>query len=133
MIMQGFGLQPIPVLSPQQMQDSIGVESKVFSIYARGYVKSGKRETNVHVHAVVDFRGALTPEQVMQQNLQNLMNQANPGAGTAGAGGTSGAPPGAQPGAAAQPGSLPPGAGPGAIMQALKPGSGGNVVYYQVD
>jgi general secretion pathway protein K len=128
MFFQMFQLQPIPLASEQVTKDSITVESKVFSIYARGYVRSGKRETNVHIHAVVDFRGAPSPQAVMQQQLQNMLQQ--------GGGGTAGTttPPATgqspnQPGAAA----LPPGMTPDGILAALKPGSGGNVIYYRLD
>ncbi|HEY4159013.1 MAG TPA: type II secretion system protein GspK [Polyangiaceae bacterium] len=127
MVMQALGLQPIPLVSPAQTEASIGVESKVFSIYARGYVHSGKRETNVHIHAVVDFRGAPSPQQVMQQQLTNLMNQAN------GTGGASSTPPPAGSANQINGVTLPPGMTPDGIMSALKPGSGGNVVYYRVD
>ncbi len=131
MIMKAMGLQPIPILSPQQTESAITTESKVFSIYATGYVHTGKRESTVRLHTVVDFRGAPTPDQIMQQIQQAL----NPN----GAGGTSGAST-----ATALQGTAATAAtaattgttglnGQTGIQSALKPGSGGNVIYYRVD
>jgi outer membrane receptor protein involved in Fe transport len=44
-----------------QLQDAVTMESKVFSIYATGFVRSGKHETRSRIHAVVDFRGSPPP------------------------------------------------------------------------
>lgn len=127
MIMKAMGLQPIPILSPQQTENAITTESKVFSIYATGYVHSGKRESTVRTHTVVDFRGAPTPDQIMQQLQQAL----NPN----GTGGTSGAatPPAALQGTAATAATTGALNGQTGIQAALKPGSGGNVIYYRTD
>jgi len=128
MIMKAMGLQPIPILSPAETQKAITTESKVFSIYATGYVHSGKRESTVRTHTVVDFRGAPTPDQIMQQLLQGT----NPNGG-----GTTGATtaPTTLPGTAAtSPTTGVSGLnGQTGIQGALKPGSGGNVIYYRVD
>jgi len=130
MIMKAMGLQPIPILSPAETQKAITTESKVFSIYATGYVHSGKRESTVRIHTVVDFRGAPTPDQIMQQ-IQQAMNPN-------GAGGTTGAgtiPPAAAQGTAATAATngISGLTGQTGIQGALKPGSGGNVIYYRVD
>jgi general secretion pathway protein K len=127
MIMKAMGIEPIPLISAAQTEKTVTTESKVFSIYATGYVHSGKRESSVRIHAVVDFRGVPTPAQIAQQLLQQL----NPNA----ANGATAALPGAQP--AVQPtnsanGTAANGAQTG-IQGALKPGSGGNIVYYRVD
>lgn len=63
MLLQGMGLQPVKLTSGAELEKRIGTESKVFSIYATGVVKHGKRETKVRVHTVVDFRGAPPPGQ----------------------------------------------------------------------
>ncbi len=130
MIMKAMGLQPIPILSPQQTQNAITTESKVFSIYATGYVHSGKRESTVRTHTVVDFRGAPTP--------QDIANQLNSALHPNGTGGSSAATslPASLPGAG---GSSAIGAAIGGlngqtgIQGALKPGAGGNVIYYRLD
>jgi general secretion pathway protein K len=132
MIMKAMGIEPIPLISAAQTQKEVTTESKVFSIYATGYVHSGKRETSVHVHAVVDFRGAPTPAQIADQLLKML----NPN-GANGANGANGLPPAAN---GVQNGLVPtnpdgtsPSGTPSGIQGALKPGSGGNIVYYRVD
>jgi general secretion pathway protein K len=129
-IMKALGIPPIPVVSATETAKMVTTESKVFSIYATGYVRSGKRETSVRIHAVVDFRGAPTP--------QDLIGQAMAAAASGKAGtGQPGTPPNGisngnvatDPNAA----NLPPGATAGSLLSALKPGPGGNVVYYRVD
>lgn len=116
------GLQPIEVHSEKQLVDAISTESKVFSIYATGSVKSGKRETQVRVHAVVDFRQAPPPGQAQAERLAGALGM---GAGTGGAsGGISGS------GAQANAGQ---GTDENAIQQALQPSAGGNVIYYRVN
>ena len=126
-ILKALGIPPIPIASPTETAKMVTTESKVFSIYATGYVRSGKRETSVHIHAVVDFRGAPSPQQLMNQLLNGLAGGAQPGTtppGTPNAGITNGQ---------TTPGTLPTGATAGSILDALKPGPGGNIVYYRVD
>jgi hypothetical protein len=96
------------IVAEDRLIAAITVESKVFSIYATGYVKSGKRETRVRVHSVVDFRGA-------------------PAIGGQGL-----TPPGTPP-AAAPTTTPPPGGAPQGIPAALEPSTAGNVVYYRVE
>jgi general secretion pathway protein K len=124
MIMKMLQIEPIPILSPDQTEKMVTTESKVFSIYATGYVRSGKRETSVRVHAVVDFRGALSPEQQLNNVLERLQ------AATGQPSTSSTVPPNANSG---QTGSNPSGTTQTGIPSVLKPGSGGNVVYYRVD
>ncbi|HEY4103203.1 MAG TPA: type II secretion system protein GspK [Polyangiaceae bacterium] len=119
MIMKALGLQPIPILSPDQTKGEITTESKVFSIYATGYVHSGKRESTSRIHAVVDFRGAPAPMLLPPPNGNGNGNQVPPN--------TPPPPPGATP-----PGTQP-GGGTIGIGGVLKPGAGGNVIYYRVD
>ncbi len=58
---KAVGMEPVPFLSEDQAMKMVSVESKLFSVYATGVVKAGKRETRVRVHAVVDFRNAPPP------------------------------------------------------------------------
>ena len=51
----------------------LAVESKLFSIYATGVVKAGKRETRVRIHAVVDFRNAPPPGAAIAMNQASQM------------------------------------------------------------
>lgn len=118
-----LGLEPVQgFISEDVLKQAISTESKVFSIYATGYVRAGKRETRVRVHSVVDFRGAPAPTAAPSLDPSG----ANPLAG-AQAGGLAGAGVGA---AATQ--------GSGAddqqqIGNTLKPYPGGRVVYFRID
>ena len=109
------GVPPITFLSSSSFESGLAIESKVFSIYAEGYVRQGKRETRVRIMAVVDYRRAPT--------VQDLLAQVT------GAGAT---PPGeAKPESseATESGSEE-GAG---ITGALVPSTAGRVVYYRVN
>lgn len=115
----GFGLEPVPWLSEDQAAKMLSVESKLFSIYATGVVKAGKRETRVRIHAVVDFRNAPPP------GAATILNQASQAASLIGA-------------AQAQAGMAPPTAGspndPNAALAALlKPTPGGTIIHYKVE
>ena len=63
MLEQQFNFPPMAFLAESDLKKWMTTESKVFSIYSTGYVKSGKRETRMRVHAVVDFRNAPPPGQ----------------------------------------------------------------------
>jgi general secretion pathway protein K len=106
------GIEPIKFLSDQSFQQGLTLESKVFSIYAQGYVKQGKRETRVRILAVVDFRKAPT--------VQDLVNQVT----------AAGTPPPVTP--ATDPNAPDPADQPG-IQGALVPSTAGRVVYYRVN
>ena len=125
MIMKAMQIEPIPIVSAAETAKMVTTESKVFSIYATGYVRSGKRETSVRVHAVVDFRGAPSPQQQLNDLISRLSQGANGQPGLATPPPANSAQNGGQP--------LPPGATQDGILSALKPGPGGNVVYYRVD
>ena len=127
-IMKALGIPPIPVVSPAETAKMVTTESKVFSIYATGYVRSGKRETSVRIHAVVDFRGAPSPQDL----ISRMLAAANGGAGVPGAGGTSGATTTNGTAAAANSANST-GITANSLADALKPGPGGNIVYYRVD
>jgi general secretion pathway protein K len=120
-VMKALQMEPIVVLSPSQTKDAITTDSKVFSIYATGYVKAGKRETRVGIHAVVDFRGVPTPEQATAQLISQL---------TQAAGGSRAPVP--TPGTPAS-GAQSPDMSANSISGALRPSAGGNVIYYRTD
>jgi general secretion pathway protein K len=68
-----FQLTPISqVKSEAYLLDKLSSDSKVFSIYATGVAHSGKRETRVRIHTVVDFRQAPPPGQ--NRNLADIMD-----------------------------------------------------------
>jgi general secretion pathway protein K len=119
-------LKPIEFKSETELVKAITTESKVFSIYATGYVKSGQRETRVKIHTVVDFRNAPPPglPTGIDDKLKGLgIDLSGSGGGSAtgtGGSGGSGAATG-QEGADA------------AIAEAFKPSPGGNIIYYRVD
>ncbi|HKO51548.1 MAG TPA: type II secretion system protein GspK [Polyangiaceae bacterium] len=121
MIMKAMQIEPIPIVSAAETAKMVTTESKVFSIYATGYVRSGQRESRVRVHAVVDFRGAPSPQQQLNDLVARLGQAAS---------GQPGLPPTAN--SATNPTGQPPGT-QGGLPNALKPGPGGNVVYYRVD
>ena len=57
-MMSALGVQPIRFVSESDARKVISTKSQIFSVYSTGYVRSRERETRVHIHAVVDFRGA---------------------------------------------------------------------------
>jgi general secretion pathway protein K len=121
MIMKAMQIEPIPIVSAAETAKMVTTESKVFSIYATGYVRSGKRESRVRVHAVVDFRGAPSP----QQQLNDLVARLGQAA--------SGQPPGTTPPPSNTAQTDSSGSIQGGLPNVMKPGPGGNVVYYRVD
>jgi general secretion pathway protein K len=121
------GLEPFKTFkSEASLEAAVTTESKVFSIYATGYVKSGKRETRTRVHAVVDFRAAPAPGMPSQGRLDAIANMAEEvGLGDAAD----------QLRSAAQSTQteLPAGAGENAISSAFRPSPGGNIIYFRID
>jgi general secretion pathway protein K len=128
-LLKALGIEPIPLVSAAETAKAVTTESKVFSIYATGYVRSGKRESSVRIHAVVDFRGAPTPQDLISQLLAKAGQGGLQGTGGGAASGIQNGQTATDPNAA----NLPPGATQGSILSALKPGPGGNIVYYRVD
>ncbi len=118
-------IKPFVLKSKSELKKAVTTESKVFSIYATGYVKAGKRETRTRIHAVVDFRGAPPPGMApgVASALENLAN------GQGGSGGASGGTTNGQPSGLA---GLP-GATQNAIASVLKPSPGGNIIYYRIN
>jgi general secretion pathway protein K len=114
-------LEPVTFLSESQAEKMISVESKLFSIYATGMVKSGKRETRVRVHAVVDFRNAPPPGAATELNqVSQVMNQLNQAGATTPPTPTAGAAPNAN--------------DPNQLLAALlKPTPGGTIIHYKVE
>ncbi len=109
-MLKTVGMKPIKFKSDAEFAKTITTESKMFSIYAIGIVKGYRRETRVKIQAVVDFRNAPPPT-------------ALPIPGQAGG-------PGA-PGSSQPP--RPAGSSPDAIAAALRPSTGGQIVYYRIE
>lgn len=118
-----LGVQPVQFLSETRAMDMMSTESKVFSIYSDGVVRGFKRETRMRIHAVVDFRDAPPPGYGQPY--------APPGAsGSATSGQFSGPP--AMPTAT---GGVTPftNPNPDSILGALRPSTGGTVIYYRIE
>lgn len=137
-ILQAMGISPIQFNSPDIAMKNITTESKVFSIVATGYVKSGKRETRQRIHAVIDMRGAPAPQAIIANEM------AKAAGGTAGLGNAMGAlgipgapsPAASATAAGATPGpipGLPPGATVDADLGFLVPDPAGRVIYFRTD
>jgi general secretion pathway protein K len=105
-MLTALGIQPIVFDSADNFMKGVSTESKVFSIYAEGHVKSGKRFTRTEIHAVVDFRNA-PPPGVDPRALAAAKQVAD-----------------------AQD---PSGQASTEIDKVLKPTAGGTVIYYRVD
>ena len=122
MVLESLGVEPIKFQSAANAKAQMSTESKVFSIYATGIVKSGKRETRTRVHAIIDYRGAPPPGQPIAPT---------------GTGGTSGlGPTPAANGIQTPPtgtGGTDPNALQNAIPGATRPNPAGNVVYFRLD
>jgi general secretion pathway protein K len=119
-MLAALNVKPVTLLSETETMKAVATESKVFSIYATGVVKAGKRETRVRVHAVVDFRGAPPPGAPpgtpgVDQMISDLPGGPAPAAGQ-------------QP-----PTNLPEGATEAAIAGAFQPSPAGNIIYYRID
>jgi general secretion pathway protein K len=118
-LLAGLGMKPVKFQSPADFQKSITTESKVFSIYSVGIKKGYRREVRVKIHAVVDFRNAPDPSQMVAQQSAtagtNPLVKANSAAGASGTA-TAGANTSAD-----------------AIAAANAPSTGGLVIYYRVE
>jgi general secretion pathway protein K len=114
----------IVLQSEADFKSSVGTESKVFSFYATGKVKSGKRETRVRIHAVVDFRDAPPPG--VTRNAEAYALEAARSSGALPASGAAGS-------TKTDTSDLPEGATEEAIASVLKPSPGGSVIYYRID
>ncbi|MEY4545715.1 MAG: hypothetical protein RL685_1910 [Pseudomonadota bacterium] len=112
MFTQLAGIEPVKFLSDAGFDGGLSLESKVFSMYAEGHVRAGKRETHVRIQAVVDFRKAPT--------VEDLLNQVSVGGDPAAA-----APPAETEGSTTEE--------PVGISGALVPSTAGRVIYYRVN
>lgn len=137
------GLEPITFFSEAEVKKAISTESKVFSLIATGHVKSGKRDTKVRIHAVVDFRSAPPPAMLLA-NAAGMAAGKGPlgAAGLAAMAGLPGAPPAPSPAPSASGTNspavplgtqAPAGAGPDADLAFLIPSPGGRIVYFRID
>jgi general secretion pathway protein K len=134
-ILQMMGISPIQFNAPDVAMKEISTESKVFSLVATGYVKSGQRETRHRIHAVVDMRGAPTPENLMMKALSATTGGALGGAAGAGLNPLQmpTATPGGPVGASAIPGNLPAGATADSDAGFLIPSPAGRIIYFRMD
>jgi hypothetical protein len=108
------GIPKLTFLSANGFESGLALESKVFSIYADGYVRQAKRETRVRVTAVVDFRKAPSVEDLVAKATENpTAEQPNSEKTEDQAEGE--------------------GASPVGITGALVPSTAGRVVYYRVN
>lgn len=121
-LLESLEIPPVKLKSESLLTQAITTESSVFSIYATGYVKAGKRQTRSKVHAVVDMRGAPPPGTAKQFVAFQQLTAAQ-GSAAAGAGSGSGSS-GPQ---------LPAQFQAGGLARALVPRPGGSVIYYRVD
>jgi general secretion pathway protein K len=109
---KSLGMEPVALLSEAEATKMIAVESKLFSIYATGVVRGGKRETRVRIHAVVDFRNAPPPGAATQLNEASQRVRALGGSEGATGGGTDAS---------------------AALATLLKPTPGGTIIHYKVE
>ncbi len=116
-VMTALEMQPIELRPANDLDKAISTESKVFSIYATGIAEAGTRRTLRRVHAVVDFRGAPSPVDLLA------------------ALGEEGLPPGQDPREALQDArgkpDLPDGATEEALSGAFRPDPAGRIIYYR--
>jgi hypothetical protein len=120
------GRKAIKFQAQDKFKDSLTQESKVFSFYATGRVKSGKRETKVNIHAVVDYRNAPPPG--VSRNFQDMATALSGAAASSAASAAT-----AASGTGGAGSGLPEGATADGYLTVLKPGPGGNVIYYRID
>jgi len=120
-----LGMKPVKFLSDSEFLKSITIESKLFSIYAVGVVKGYKRETQTHIHAVVDFRNA--PE-VTGPSMTSVLNSftGGGGGGAASASASASATNTAYPMSGA-------GATSGPITAATAPSPGGQIIFFHIE
>jgi general secretion pathway protein K len=76
------GIQPVKFRSPAEMAKIVTTESKMFSVYSTGVVPSQGRETRVTVHAVIDYRHAVTMADLARAQLSAAAGVADPTAPT---------------------------------------------------
>jgi general secretion pathway protein K len=72
------GIPSVTFLSAKGFESGLALESKVFSIYAEGHVRQGKRETRVRIMSVVDFRKAPTVEDLVAKVTASTTSPTTP-------------------------------------------------------
>lgn len=120
-VLQSVGITPVEIAVPKLMEDAITTESKVFSIYSSGYVKSGKRQTRTRIHAVIDMRGAPPPGTAAIQAKLNQIQRLESDSRRVGKRSDGGL------------GKLPEEFEEGGTARALLPSPAGSLLYYRVD
>lgn len=116
-------LEPVELTSDEELMKQIDSQSHVFSIYATGYSQSGKRRTVRRIHAVVDFRGAPKPPDLLGALAEAAGSEAS-GDEPEGDDARDAARPAAE---------LPEGATDDTLEAAFRPSPGGRVIYYRID
>ncbi|HMA96052.1 MAG TPA: hypothetical protein VKP30_25375 [Polyangiaceae bacterium] len=124
-----LGIPPLQV-NGAVLKERVKLKSDIFSVYAKGIVKSGRRETTTRIHAVVDFRGAPPPGQSVANSIQLERAGLHEAAAMAAASAT--------PAGSAAPTDLPPGVDPQdvtpeSILSAFKASAGGHFIYYRIN
>jgi general secretion pathway protein K len=126
MMLQALGVPPIQV-NEALLKERVKVKSDIFSIYAKGVVKSGRRETTTRIQAVVDFRGAPAPGQNRQMSdmamLGGMSGQTSMATPAASATASAAIPPGVDPSLVT----------PDSILAALQASAGGHIIYYRIN
>lgn len=122
-MLQALEIPPLKLVSEAELEKAISTESKVFSIYATGTVKSGNRTTVRRIHSVVDFRAAPAPINPFA-NIGNVagMNPADLATAAQSAAQNTGPAP-----------NLPADATDTTLANAFRPNPGGDVIYYRVE
>jgi general secretion pathway protein K len=136
-ILKVMGLDPITFASESEATKAITTESKVFTLNATGYVRSGKRETKVRILSVVDFRSAPPPPNILAA-LAATGGLSNPGGAGSATPPVTGAPNlgSLQAGLGATgmpPQNLPTGATSDSYASLLVPSPAGRIVYFRVE
>lgn len=126
-VLAALGMMPVVFKSNDVLKKQMGTESKVFSIYATGRVKSGSRITHSKIHAVVDFRAAPAPG-VDMRSLESMAAAQNALMNGTGAGQLATSPTSTT----GSTGSSPTAADL-AIQSVLKPSPAGSMIYFRVD
>lgn len=118
-MLQAMEIPPLKLTSESELEKAISTESKVFSIYATGKVKSGNRTTVRRIHSVIDFRSAPPPPNLLAAMAsQASMNPADLAAAAQSAGPAP---------------NLPTDATDATLANAFRPNPGGDVIYYRVE
>jgi len=119
-LLASLGIPPLK-LNESALRERIKVKSDVFSIYATGIVKSGRRETRTRIHAVVDFRGAPPPGEA--RSAADLALRAGLGAAAPAPVNTANLPANVDANQVT----------PESILAALEASAGGNIIYYRIN